>query len=164
MKVSLLLCVCLTAMSTQLLACGSAADLSEPPLAQTNAYDDDAISSVPPTASDTTIGAALPAAPDGAGNDADECAKECEHATSCGQICLTLKGRGSSCQLLPTVNDLTRPPRAVRFDCTEIARGPNGYDFDALGHITLMGDTCAALTKGGPHRVSLVLSCPPPAE
>jgi hypothetical protein len=90
-----------------------------------------------------------------------ECPDPCAEQTSCGQICLTLKGIGSSCQLVPTVNDLTRPPRSVHFDCGQLERGPNGYDFDALGHITLMGDTCEALTKSGPHHVTLNLSCPP---
>jgi len=79
----------------------------------------------------------------------------------CGQISLSLKGAGSSCQLTPTLNDLTRPPREVRFDCDALQRGPNGYDYDALGHITLMGDMCAALQKDGPHRVTLILGCPP---
>jgi hypothetical protein len=72
-----------------------------------------------------------------------------------------MKGIGSSCQLVPTVNDLTRPPRSVRFDCSPIQLGPNGYDFDKLGHITLMGSTCEALQTGGPHRVALILACPP---
>jgi hypothetical protein len=91
-----------------------------------------------------------------------DCPDPCAEPTSCGQICITLKGPGSSCQLVPTANDLTRPPRSVRFNCTQIPRGPNGYDIDAQGHIALMGDTCEALGKGGPHRVALILGCPPP--
>lgn len=80
---------------------------------------------------------------------------------SCGQIGISLKGLGSSCQLVPTANDLTRPPRSVRFDCGELQLGPNGYDYDALGHLTLTGNTCDALQKGGAHRVTLILACPP---
>jgi hypothetical protein len=162
-KVSLPLCVCLAAVCAQLLGCGSAADISEQRLAQTNgAEDNDSVSAVAPTASDTMLGDAPESAAAGSADDESGCADACTQPSNCGQICLTLKGKGSSCQLVPTANDLTRPPRAVRFDCAEIPRGPNGYDFDALGHITLMGDTCAALTKGGPHHVTLTLSCPPP--
>jgi hypothetical protein len=61
----------------------------------------------------------------------------------------------------PTASDLTLSPRSVRFDCKQLALGPNGYDYDALGHITLMGDTCDALHEDGPHRVTLVLACEP---
>jgi len=104
---------------------------------------------------------AVPSAARAENAEASESADPCAEQDSCGQLSLTLKGRGSSCQLLPTVNDLTRPPVAVRFDCSPLTRGPDGYDFDALGHITLMGDTCAALQKSGPHRVTLVLSCQP---
>jgi hypothetical protein len=89
------------------------------------------------------------------------CSDPCGEQAVCGHICITLKGPGSSCQLVPTANDLTRSPRSVLFDCKPIEHGPNGYDFDALGHVTLRGDTCEALNTDGPHHVSLILGCPP---
>ncbi|HYQ00311.1 MAG TPA: hypothetical protein VER96_16660 [Polyangiaceae bacterium] len=157
MKVSPLHCVYLFAICTQLGACGSAVDTSdEHHLGQTDGtYQSDVNSALP--ASDTPLGdVAQPSA------DAGECSDPCAEHTECGQICLTLKGAGSSCQLVPTANDLTRPPRSVRFDCDTIPQGADGYDFDSLGHITLTGSVCTALQKGGPHRVTLTLACPPP--
>jgi len=153
-KVSVILCVWVAAFSTQLLGCGDAANRSEPEPARTSgtaennwafaSNGDGGATSQDAEAADSGIG--------------DECSVA---NANCGQISLTLKGVGSNCHLVPTVNDLTRPPRSVRFDCRPLELGPNGYDFDELGHITLMGDTCAALAKSGPHRVTLVLGCPP---
>jgi len=148
--------VCLFAICIPLGACGDAAGASEVPLAETNGTFEGAGSG----GSEVTLGSALPS-DEPSNNEDGECADPCDEETSCGQICLTLKGRGSSCQLVPTVNDLTLPPRSVRFDCNQLQRGPDGYDFDALGHITLMGDTCDALQKSGPHRVTLTLACTP---
>ena len=155
-KVSLLHCACLFAISTQLAACGDAVDTSEANFAQTNgAYDNN-----DPGAASPSSGAPLDDLTQ-PGDGSGQCADPCAERTECGRICLTLKGVGSSCQLAPTMNDLTRAPRSVQFDCNTISRGPDGYDFDALGHITLMGNTCAALQKSGPHRVTLTLGCPP---
>ena len=154
MKVRLPLCMCLVATCTQLMGCGAPADGAEPsPGITSNAPENGLFA---PSASGAESGI-----------DATESVTHTEcpdlgaEQMRCGQIALTMKGVGSSCQLVPTVNDLTRPPRSVRFDCGEIPRGPDGYDFDTLGHITLMGDTCAALQKDGPHRVTLNLSCAP---
>jgi hypothetical protein len=149
MKVSLVLCVCLTVMSTQLAGCGAPAEANELDAARTNGAQEN----VPPSASAS-------AEPSASVTPVD-CPDLTPEDISCGQIGITLKGLGSSCQLAPTANDLTRPPRSVRFDCGELEQGPNGYDYDELGHITLMGDTCGALQKGGAHRVTLILSCPP---
>ena len=146
-KASLPLCVCLLATCTLVAACGGPADTNEAAPAHTNGAPE--------------LEDAAPSAARAENAEATESADPCAEQDSCGQISLTLKGRGSSCQLLPTVNDLTRPPVAVRFDCSQLTRGPDGYDFDALGHITLMGETCAALQKSGPHQVTLVLSCQP---
>ena len=154
MKVSCLLCVCLAACCTQLAACGDPANLSESDSAHTTGTAENNWA----FAGDRDGGAGSA----GAESSDSETDGECSVPNaSCGQLSLTLKGVGSNCHLLPTVNDLTRPPRGVRFDCSQLERGPNGYDFDELGHITLMGDTCAALTRSGPHRVTLILSCPP---
>ncbi|HYP76381.1 MAG TPA: hypothetical protein VER12_10510 [Polyangiaceae bacterium] len=155
MKVSLILCACLAVTCTQLAGCGAPAEQSsEPEPAQTNgAWEHGVLSAAGSAATDDSSGS-LEEAP-------SECLDGCLEQARCGQICLTMRGAGSSCQLVPTANDLTRPPRSVHFDCGQIARGPDGYDFDALGHITLMGDTCRALHEGGPHRVALILSCPP---
>lgn len=156
MKVSLLHCACLIVISTQLAACGDAADIGEANLAQTNgAYETGGQGATSPASATPLGNVSRPS------DDAGQCADPCAERSKCGQICLTLKGVGSSCQLVPTMNDLTRPPRSVLFDCKPIPRGPDGYDFDALGHITLMGNTCAALQQSGPHRVALMLSCPP---
>jgi hypothetical protein len=148
------------AISTHLAACGDALDSAEPNLAQTNgAYEDEGGGEgddTAPPSNDTPLGNASRQ-----GDDAGECPDACVEPSECGQICLKLKGVGSSCRLVPTANDLTRPPRSVHFDCNPIPRGPDGYDFDTLGHITLMGNTCAALQKSGPHRVTLNLGCPP---
>lgn len=156
MKVALLPCVCLLATFTHLMGCGGEPGASEPESARTNGgTEEDGL---------VASGGASDVAPENTGGALfghSECTDPCAEQTSCGQICLTLKGAGSSCQLTPTVNDLTRPPRKVRFNCTELPHGPNGYDFDKLGHITLMGDTCKALHQGGPHHVALILSCPP---
>jgi hypothetical protein len=149
MKVSLVLCVCLTVMSTHLAGCGAPAEATELDVARTNGAQEN----VP-------LSASASAEPSASAPPVD-CPDLTQEDISCGQIGITLKGLGSSCQLAPTANDLTRPPRSVRFDCGELEHGPNGYDYDELGHITLMGDTCAALQKGGAHRVTLILSCPP---
>ncbi|HET7545821.1 MAG TPA: hypothetical protein VFK05_38400 [Polyangiaceae bacterium] len=160
-KVLPLHCACLLAICTQLVACGGADPLepnppptsAAPKTAFSDSADDDSSAAKAHSAdadADATDGA----------THAD-CLDLEQEPISCGQISLTLKGAGSSCQLTPTANDLTRPPRDVRFDCNAIQRGPNGYDYDSLGHITLTGDTCAALQKGGPHRVTLILGCPP---
>jgi hypothetical protein len=155
-KVSPLHCVCLLAIAAQLTACGDAADAGEAQLGQTNGAPESDGNGTASPASDAPLGNV--SQPD---DDAGECPDPCAEPSECGQICLTLKGVGSRCQLVPTANDLTRPPRSVHFDCKPIPRGPDGYDFDALGHITLMGNTCAALQKSGPHRVTLTLGCPP---
>ncbi|HKO46774.1 MAG TPA: hypothetical protein VJV79_03575 [Polyangiaceae bacterium] len=158
MKVSLLRCVCLAALYIQLAACGDQAGVSEaePALASHSPANDSSFAN---------SGSSEPKGSKAANASADATDAECPdlgaEQTRCGQISLTLKGVGSSCQLVPTVNDLTRPPRAVRFDCDPLELGPNGYGFDSLGHITLMGDTCEALQQAGPHRVTLILSCPP---
>jgi hypothetical protein len=115
-----------------------------------------------------TSATAEPAPPE-AGSDGTEadapalsdCPELDEQLVTCGQISIKLKGRGSSCQLLPKVSDLTLPPRTVRFDCNPLVWGPNGYDYDATGHITLTGDTCQALQAGGAHLVTLSLACGP---
>jgi hypothetical protein len=156
-KVSLRLCVYLLATCIHLVGCGDPAS-SARDNAQTNSAPENGL---------LASGGGSAATPAAAGNDKlerstrTECPDPCAEQTSCGQICLTLKGAGSNCQLVPTLNDLTRPPRSVHFDCSQLELGPNGYDFDALGHITLTGDTCEALQRGGPHRVALVLGCPP---
>jgi len=144
-------------MFTQLAACSDAIESAEPNLAQTNGTYDNGDPATASPASGAPLGN-LSQQGDGSGQCPDPCAEQ----TECGQICLKLKGVGSSCQLVPTMNDLTRPPRSVHFDCNAIPYGPDGYDFDALGHITLMGNTCAALQNSGPHRVTLTLACPPP--
>lgn len=154
MKVRLLLCVCFAGACTQLAGCSDPANLSESESARTTTGTAENNSSF----ASGDGGAASEGAPATESETDGECSVP---NANCGQISLTLKGVGSNCHLLPTVNDLTRPPRSVRFDCRQLERGPNGYDFDQLGHITLMGDACAALTKSGPHRVTLVLSCPP---
>jgi hypothetical protein len=155
--------VYLLAICTHVGACGDATDPAESHLAQTNgAY----WTSPAPTASAPRRGVSQPA--DFRSDDANEneqtgeCPAACVEKSSCGQICIELKGHGSSCQLVPTANDLTRPPRSVHFDCDEISLGPDGYDFDSLGHLTLMGNTCSALHSGGPRRITLTLGCPPP--
>lgn len=155
MKVSLLLCACLLTTATQVAGCGDQAGTSEPELRTADGATDLADVVAAPAAAR----AAAPEPEESATHN--DCPDSCAEQTGCGQICLTLKGLGSSCQLTPTVNDLTRPPRSVQFDCSTLQHGPNGYDFDALGHITLMGDTCQALQQGGPHRVTLILGCPP---
>jgi len=58
------------------------------------------------------------------------------------------------------MNDLVEPPSSVLVDCVELTRGSDGYDFDALGHITLTGEACRFLSASAPHRVDLKLSCP----
>ena len=161
-KVSPLHCVCLFAICIQVGGCGDATGSSEAPTAESNGTFESAGSG----GSDVTLGSSIPSDANAESDDpsesaAGECPDPCAEQSSCGQICLTLKGRGSSCQLVPTVNDLTLPPRSVRFDCSKLQRGPDGYDFDALGHITLMGETCDALHESGPHRVTLTLACPP---
>ena len=180
MKVSLLACMCLAVACTQLLGCGDQGGGREPdPL---SAADGDA-SHAPPNDSDAEVSAEeatrrayrdehdgrdgrdgpepLDGAEAAAGAPPADCADHDGDPSGCGQISFKLKGLGSSCQLLPTASDLTRTPRSVRFDCKPIVRGPNGYDYDALGHITLTGETCEALHTGGPHRVTLVLACGP---
>ena|SRR6187431_2021786 len=167
--------MCLAATCTQLVGCGDPGDSSRAAPAATSGAPENDEWSESGGASGTpadTEGASLAQAP--ARGDAQtegsesrpsathaECPDPCAEKTSCGQICLTMKGPGSSCQLLPTANDLTRPPRSVLFDCNPIPRSANGYDFGEQGHITLMGDTCEALHKGGPHRIALILACPP---
>lgn len=163
MKVSPLHCVCLFAICAQLGACGDATDPSELHLAQTNgAYGSSPAASSSAPHRDVSQPSDSESDDEGESASVDECPDACVEKSSCGQICIRLKGRGSSCQLVPTANDLTRPPRSVHFDCNEISRGPDGYDFDSLGHITLMGKTCSALQKGGPRRITLTLGCPPP--
>jgi hypothetical protein len=136
------------------MGCGDQSNASEQDVWHTNgAQEFDAVSesrAMPENPGDEALGEAH-----------TDCSDGCAAQTDCGQICLSMKGVGSSCQLLPTVNDLTRPPRSVRFDCSPLQRGPNGYDFDALGHIVLTGRTCEALHTGGPHHVELILTCPP---
>ena len=154
MKASLLLCACSFAIGTQLLGCGDQPGLTEADVEHTSGAPESAAGAEPraePAESAKAAGSAAGA----------DCAELSPERNRCGQISLTMKGVGSSCQLLPTANDLTRPPRSIWLDCSEIARGPNGYDFDPLGHITLLGRTCEALTEDGPHRVTLLLSCPP---
>jgi hypothetical protein len=154
--------VCLTVTCTQLAACGSGSESA--------AWDEGGgASGAAPANSGGAWGEDVSAASSAGVEDVEatdsaphgECADPCAEQTSCGQICLTMKGAGSSCQLVPTANDLTRPPRSVHFDCRQLPRGPNGWDVDAQGHIALMGDTCKALNKGGPHRVALILGCTP---
>lgn len=157
MKVSVILCVWVAAFCTQLLGCSDAANLPEPEPARTSGTAENNWAFAGGGESGAGSAGSLGAEATESGTD-DECSVP---NANCGQISLTLKGVGSNCHLLPTVNDLTRPPRSVRFDCSQLERGPNGYDFDELGHITLMGDTCDALTSSGPHRVTLILSCPP---
>jgi hypothetical protein len=154
MKVQLLLCVCMALVGTQLAGCGDQADSLE--LEPVAAPENDAEYPAPDAKNDRHDGADTdePAAP-------SDCPELDEAPASCGQISIKLKGLGSSCQLMPTASDLSRYPRSVRFDCTPLVRGPNGYDYDATGHLTLMGDTCEALQQGGPHRVTLLLTCEP---
>ena len=148
-KVSPLHCACLFVICAQLVACGDAAEPLAPPTSAMSGG---------PTAPEDAKAETPEAAEVGAQPD---CADLSQEQIRCGQLSLDMKGAGSSCQLTPTANDLTRPPRSVLFDCQPLERGSNGYDFDALGHITLMGDTCEALQKSGPHRVTLLLGCPP---
>jgi len=153
MKVSLLRCVCWALLGTQLAGCGGAGESLE--IEPTVAVDDGTSQPTPKDAG----GAA--AAGDEPGDESEESAEpECaeleQQPAGCGQLSFR---PGSSCQLVPTANDLTRSPRGVRFDCTRLVRGPNGYDFDASGHLALTGDTCAALQTGGSHRVTLLLAC-----
>ncbi len=161
MKVSLLRCVCV-AVALALTGCGDqpeSTDAEQPP------------PDVEPgrAAPIESAGAAGADARDDDYDDAEtaesqtfpECPELDQQPASCGQISIKLKGRGSSCQLGPTASDLTRSPRSVRFDCEPLVRGPDGYDYDELGHITLMGETCDQLQRGGPHRVTLVLGCEP---
>jgi hypothetical protein len=167
MKVSLLRCVCLALIGTQLAGCGDQADsveLDPTPIAERKVSH--------PTPSELDGTTDEESAGDGEDNEQDgaeaaepatpsDCPDVEDPPSGCGQISIKLKGLGSSCRLMPTASDLTRSPRSVRFDCTRIERGPNGYDYDALGHITLMGETCQALQTGGPHRVTLSLGCGP---
>ena len=151
MKVSLPLCVCVFALCTPLAGCGDQPDRSESEPARTSGAPESTDLLPAESAADQANESAAQA----------ECPDPCAEQNQCGQICITLKGAGSSCQLIPTVNDLSRPPRSVWFDCSQLQFGGNGYDFDRLGHITLTGDTCEALTQDGPHRVALILGCPP---
>ena len=151
MKVSLLLCVCMALTGTQIAGCGAPVEPSESDVAVTNGAQENVPLSASASANPESNETATPV----------DCPDLTPEQIKCGQIGISLKGHGSSCQLAPTANDLTRPPRSVRFDCHELEHGPNGYDYDALGHITLMGSTCDALQKGGGHRVTLLLSCPP---
>ena len=153
MKVSLLLCVCWALVCTQLAGCGDQANSVESDPAVAVAAGGEAAH---PTPSDSAGAAAAAESPAGA-----DCPELSEQPTSCGQISIQLKGPDASCHLLPTANDLTRSPHSVSFDCTELVRGPNGYEYDALEHLTLMGDTCEALQAGGPHRVTLIPACGP---
>jgi hypothetical protein len=170
-KVSLLRCVCFIAICTQLAGCGEQDTSAELDVARASGAPFEsggAAGATPTKGGEGALGSgATRDDAEAEGDDAKEgeaaasCPDPCIERTPCGQICLTMKGPGSSCQLVPTANDLTRPPRSVQFNCDELQRGPNGYDFDALGHITLTGSTCEALHRGGPHRVALLLSCPP---
>ena len=174
MKGSLLLCACLVAICTQG-GCGGPADSSQlTPAEASGAHEtvqwSESAGASGATASDPGAASLEKSERDEAQSESAEasdsatradCPDPCAEQTGCGQICITMKGPGSSCQLQPTANDLTRPPRSVQFDCSPIPRGPNGYDFGEQGHITLMGDTCAALSTGGPHRIALILACPP---
>jgi hypothetical protein len=166
-KVSLLQCAYLFAFCTPILGCGDGAEpltpatpLNSPYESAIPAQDESAAGGsanrgggADDTETENAAGAKGEAQPDCADLDAED--------IRCGQISLTMKGAGSSCQLVPTLNDLTLPPRSVRFDCQPLERGPNGYDFDELGHVTLTGDTCAALHESGPHRLTLILACTP---
>lgn len=165
MKVSLLRCMCLAVACTQLLGCGDRADS----LVGESAPAADADGDREPSGA---AGARAESFAREVGDDerdravgeraiALDCPELDDEVAACGQISIKLKGSGSSCRLGPTASDLTRPPSSVRFDCSQLRRGPDGYDFDELGHITLMGDTCDALQTGGPHRVTLVLACGP---
>lgn len=88
------------------------------------------------------------------------CTDPCSAPSSCGQLCISISHPNASCQLAPTMNDLVQLPHSVLVDCVELTRGPNGYDFDNLGHITIMGDACEAMMGSAPHRVDLLLDCP----
>jgi len=164
-KVLLPPCACLLALATQLAGCGDGAD----PLTMPSAPLNSSFESASPAESEGAAGTANHSGVSDAeaegteakGKTEPDCADLDDDEIRCGQISLTLKGAGSSCQLTPTLNDLTLLPHSVRFDCQPLERGPNGYDFDELGHITLTGDTCDALQKSGPHRVTLILACTP---
>jgi len=148
MKVSLLPWVCVLASCALLVGCGGPADAAELELAHTSGA---------PAESESVEPRAIEAAPSAI---VAECANACGEQPPCGEICISMNG--SSCRLALTANDLTRSPRGVRFDCLELERGPNGYDYDELGHVTLTGDTCEAAKSGGPHRLAVILGCAPP--
>jgi hypothetical protein len=162
MKVSLLGCMCWALVSTQLAGCGDPQDSSAEDLAASgetpkpNGFGGAPAEELPRATDADELGRA-----EAERETLTECPELDDPPPSCGQISIKLAGRGSSCQLAPTASDLSRPPRSVRFDCKQIGRGPDGYDFDSIGHVTLMGDTCQALHTEGPHRVTLVLTCEP---
>ena len=143
------------AATTLLAACGDSVPL------KTHALDagtapDDTDGSVPTSAA----GSANMPASTGQNIAIPGCLEPGNAPSGCGQLSISINHPNASCQLAPTMNDLVQLPRSVLVDCVELARGPNGYDFDALGHITIMGDACEALMVSAPHRVDLLLDCP----
>jgi hypothetical protein len=141
--------------TTLLAACGDSVPL------KTHALDAD---TVPENSegSDSTSSAGSANLPAGTAQNIviSDCSDRRSAPSGCGQLSISISHPNASCQLAPTMNDLVQLPRSVLVDCVELARGPNGYDFDALGHITILGDACEAMMASAPHRVDLLLDCP----